>query len=93
MASAKAGSLTWRSSSTSSTRAPSTVARMASNRAASASGDQNGIPSASIMDTPRSGRNSATGPVASLSFAAMIRPSSAHSPGVVRIRVTCGLCL
>ncbi|CAA9571499.1 MAG: hypothetical protein AVDCRST_MAG87-2459 [uncultured Thermomicrobiales bacterium] len=42
----------------------------------------------SIPETPRSGMNSVTGPVAALSLRPMIRPSAAFSSVVVRIRVT-----
>ncbi len=43
--------------------------RSSSNSAASASGSWNGWPSASIIETPPSGTNSAVGPVAAESFA------------------------
>ena len=52
----------------------------------------NGLPSASIALTPRSGSTSTTGPVAPLSCSAMRRPIAAHSSAVVRIRVTVALC-
>ena len=38
------------------------------------------------------GSSTETGAVERLTFSARMRPSSAHSSGVVRINVTCGLC-
>ena len=76
--------------STSSTLSP-TPSRSAAKSAASASGSWNGWPSASIIETPASGTNSATGPVAAESLRAIRRPSSALSSGVVRISVIDGL--
>ena len=60
--------------------------------AASAAASKKGPPSPAIAEMPRSGTNSATGPVAADSLAPSRRPSSAHSSGVVRISVTFGLC-
>ena len=90
IASANSGSLTLQSSSTSSTFPP-TPSRSAANSAASASGSWNGWPSASIIETPLSGTNSATGPVAAESLRAIRRPSSAFSSAVVRMSVIDGL--
>ena len=90
MAAANSGSLMLHSISTSSTRA-SSPSRSAANSASSAAGSWNGWPSAAIIDTPPRGTNSATGPVAADSLRAIRRPSSRHSSGVVRIKVTDGL--
>ena len=90
IACANSGSLMCRSSSTSSTASP--TPRSSSNRAASASGWWKGWPSASIIETPRSGTNSAVGPLAADSLRAIRRPSSAFSSLVVRMSVTTGLC-
>ncbi len=38
------------------------------------------------------GSSTVTGPRYAFTFSARMRPSSAHSAGVVRINVTCGLC-
>src|ERR687897_506253 len=89
---ANSSSLMLWSSSTSSTSEPPRPSRKESNSAASASGSWNGWPSASIIDTPFSGTNRLTGPLARRSLAAMRRPSSAHSSRVVRMSVTEGLC-
>ncbi len=59
--------------------------------ASSASGSWNGWPGTSIIETPPSGTNSAVGPVAAESLRPIVRPSSPHSSGVVRISVTVGL--
>ena len=80
-----------RSSSTSSTWGP-LQSRKLWNRAASASGHQNGLPSASMADTPRRGTSTAVGPFAALALWAISLPSASFSWGVVRIRVTVGLC-
>ena len=61
-ASANAGSLMCRSSSISSTLGAIQL-RTLWNSAASASGHQNGFPSASIAETPRSGSSTAVGPL------------------------------
>ena len=49
---------------------------------------RNLLSAALITLTPRRGITTVTGPVERLTFSAMIRPSCAHSSGVVRISVT-----
>ena len=90
IACANSGSLMFISSSISSTPPP--TLRSSSNSAASASGSWKGWPSASIIETPPSGRNSAVGPFAAESLRAIRRPSSAFSSSVVRMSVIDGLC-
>src|ERR1700687_4939543 len=65
---------------------------IASNSTRSAVGSQNGWPAASIRERPPSGIRNRTGPSIRLSFSTMKRPIRPHSSGVVRIRVTFGLC-
>jgi len=93
-ASANASSLMW---SGSLTRRRCSVQRtpnsMAANSSSSAAGSQNGWPSASSADTPRSGMRKRIGPSHAPSLSAMKAPMARFSSGVVRIRVTCALCL
>ena len=93
MASAKAGSLMCRSSSTSSTSERSTVApdRVEQGGVGLGCAERHplGVDHAHAL---AAGGTAPIGPVAALSFAAMIPPSSALSSGVVRMSVTCGLC-
>ena len=65
---------------------------MAAISASSAAGSWKTWPAVAMAETPRRGMKRVTGPRAWFSFWASRFPNSAHSAGVVRIRVTVGLC-
>lgn len=58
-----------------------------------ASGSWNGCPGASSADTPVAGSTTDQGAFEAFSFPAMKRPNARFSSAVVRISVTCALCL
>ena len=89
---AKAGSFTCASTRRRASPATLSSSSSAARQASSASASRNGWPSASSALTPRSGQNTAAGPVAAAALRPIRAPSSAISAGVVRMSVTVGLC-
>ena len=67
------------------------VSRSPAKSASSASASWNTCPSTAIIETPFSGTKSTVGPLAADSLRPIVRPSSAHSSGVVRMSVIVGL--